>query len=169
MSLSYLSFKNGLYYWRSAVNVNRNMASAANRKWQHITKQALHRYYVYIMVFIAMLDEEGLVTEAALWVELGLDKFLLWIRQHITIQKKIYGIGSYEIHSIAFFYLRGHPYTKFVFFLFRPPPPCSKKFAQSPYWALVLIHECFWVNPPLNAIVVKWIAPYLALREEVHV
>jgi len=53
------------------------MASAANRKWQHITKQALRRYYVYIMVFIAMLDEEGLVTEAALWVELGLDKFLL--------------------------------------------------------------------------------------------
>ena len=53
------------------------MASAANRKWQHITKQALHRYYVYIMVFIATLDEEGLVTEAALWVQLGLDKFLL--------------------------------------------------------------------------------------------
>ena len=52
------------------------MASAANRKWQHITKQALHRYYVY-MVFIAILDEEGLVTEAAFWVELGLDKFLL--------------------------------------------------------------------------------------------
>jgi len=61
----------------TAVNVNRNMESAANRKWQHITKQALHRYYVYIMVFIATLDEEGLVTEAALWVELGLDKFLL--------------------------------------------------------------------------------------------